>query len=110
MNLSHAAALALVGWYLMVPPTFVYPINGNVLDPNSRVQVNLNAPLAWWFNFGEYDSRSSCETVRAREIQRDAKLEENFLKTKPPNELIGIEEMDKNARCVASDDPRLIGK
>jgi hypothetical protein len=109
MKPRHAAAIALVGWYLMVPPTFVYPIRGNVLDPNSRVVVNLNAPLAWWFNWGEYDSRSVCETRRVKMIQQDAKLEKN-LTMKPPNEIEGIAEMDQHALCVATDDPRLTKK
>ena len=107
MNPRHAAALALMGWCLMAPPTWVYPINANVLDPNSRVQVNLNAPLAWWFNYGEYSSRSNCEVDRIRQIREVVKLEDNFPKTKLPNELIGIEEVDKHLLCVASDDPRL---
>ena len=42
MKLRHAAALALVGWYLMVPP----PIGkGEMID--------LKAPLAKWNHWGE---------------------------------------------------------
>jgi hypothetical protein len=91
----------------MVPPSFLY---GDWQNPNSRIEVSLNAPLDWWFKFGEYNSRSLCEAARAKSIQDDAKLEDNFLKTKPPNELQGIEEMHKHALCIATDDPRLKGK
>jgi hypothetical protein len=98
MKRRHAAALALVGWYWMVPPTYIYPIHGNVLDPNNRVVVNLNAPLTWWFNWGEYDSRSACEAKRANNIQEDTTLE---------NGLEEFVEMDRHSLCVASDDPRL---
>ena len=103
MKACHAAALALVGWYLTVP---LFSLR-RLAEANSRIQVNLNAPLGWWFSFGEYNSRSLCEAARAKNIQQDAKLEDNFLKTKPPNELQGIEQMDKQALCIASDDPRL---
>jgi hypothetical protein len=106
MKPRHAAALALVGWYWMVPPTYIYPIHGNVLDPNNRVVVNLNAPLTWRFNWGEYDSRSACEAKRANNIQEDTTLEKD-LKTKPSNELEEFVEMDRHSLCVATDDPRL---
>jgi hypothetical protein len=74
--------------------------------PNNRVVVNLNPPLAWWFNWGEYDSRSACEAKRAKNIQEDTTLEKN-LEMKPPDELEGFVEMDRHSLCVASDDPRL---
>jgi hypothetical protein len=35
---GHAAALALVGWYLMVPPPVIH----------SSVPVDLDAPLSKW--------------------------------------------------------------
>jgi hypothetical protein len=38
MKPSHAAALALVGWYLMVPPPVFH----------SSMPVDLDAPLSKW--------------------------------------------------------------
>jgi hypothetical protein len=42
MNLRHAAALALVGWYLMVPPVF------SPMGNHPRAFNNLNASLNKW--------------------------------------------------------------
>jgi hypothetical protein len=39
MTRRHAAALALVGWYLMAPP-----MKGSV----SALSVDLNAPISEW--------------------------------------------------------------
>jgi hypothetical protein len=47
MNLRHAAALALVSWYLMLPPT-----NFDGID--------LSAPLTKWSIYQEYDSHREC--------------------------------------------------
>ena len=44
MNLRHAAALALVGWYLMTPP-----VNGNW---DTDVSVKIEAPRSEWDIFG----------------------------------------------------------
>jgi hypothetical protein len=49
MNLRHAAALALLGWYLMVAPL-----------ADSRT-VDLDAPLTKWDIFRSFDSAAQCE-------------------------------------------------
>ena len=51
MNARHAAALALVGWYLMVPP----PV------PHSGLPVDLDAPLSKWGLFSIHTSAAECE-------------------------------------------------
>src|SRR5216683_7713449 len=45
MKPRHAAALALVGWYVMVPPPVIH----------SSVPVNLGAPLSEWGIFSAHD-------------------------------------------------------
>jgi hypothetical protein len=50
VNARHGAALALAGWYLMMPP-----ISGRTVDPN--------APLATWHVFQSFDSVKECERV-----------------------------------------------
>jgi hypothetical protein len=60
--LRHAAALALVGWYLMLPP----------MEANEQgvlISLNLNAPISKWDVSGSYDSPSECRAARARSIQ-----------------------------------------
>jgi hypothetical protein len=51
MKPRHAAELALVGWYLMVPPPVLH---GNP-------PVDLEAPLSKWTLFSMYDSAAECE-------------------------------------------------
>jgi hypothetical protein len=48
MKLRHAAALALVGWYLMMPPS-----DGHSID--------RNAPLDKWEVYSGYDTAKECE-------------------------------------------------
>jgi len=49
MKSRHAAALALVGWYLMIPPMGLH------------VEVEYNAPLSQWDMMGSFDSADECE-------------------------------------------------
>jgi len=77
MNLRHAAALALVGWYLMVPP---HEYKGN------------QAVLYGWKIIHSYDTAQACEEQRAKGIPGLPPFPKGF-------EWVAI--------CVASDDPRL---
>jgi hypothetical protein len=94
MKPRHAAALALVGWYLMLPPRVVdrfYP----------------DAPLSQWKRFGpeEYSSRAECEAERERQ-----KAMFNFDPEKLPPEKFTARTLARGARalqCIATDDPRL---
>jgi hypothetical protein len=115
MNLRHAAALALVGWYLMVPQP----------DAPGRAP-NVNAPLSQWNQMGAFDSASNCEKEREsrrrlavkaldevqQEIDAVPDSTQPLVKVAPKvaqdsvdvsSFAIGIEA----SRCVASDDPRL---
>src|ERR1700730_3819675 len=51
MKPPHAAVLALVGWYLMVPPPVLH----------SSLPVDLGAPLSEWRLFSVHDSAAECE-------------------------------------------------
>jgi hypothetical protein len=48
MNVRHAAALALVGWYLMISPA-----------------GRPDAPLSKWRTFHGYDDIRECESARS---------------------------------------------
>jgi hypothetical protein len=52
MTLSHAAALALVGWYLMTPP---------ISTPG---KLNTDAPLPAWQQDSAHDTAAACEEMR----------------------------------------------
>ena len=56
MNPRHAAVLALVGWYLMVPPSS---------DLATRLE-----PLYQSFQIGSFDSANACEQGRRMMIDR----------------------------------------
>jgi hypothetical protein len=50
MKLRHAAALALVGWYLMAPPMSSWP---------GTPWIDPNAPLSKWQFIGRIDPDST---------------------------------------------------
>jgi hypothetical protein len=91
MKLRHAAAFALVGWYLMVPPS----IPGAKHAP----YVNDQAPLSMWSIFKSYDSARACEHWRS-EI-RLGQLEQGVPEDSLPHDAI------TKSNCISSNDPRL---
>jgi hypothetical protein len=106
MKPRHAAALALVGWYLMLPPASSH--GGNA-------RVHSNSPLRRWARIGNLYSNIDCEKARER-VQRKAQNEKE-------EHLQGAARMDANiddqtiaaleAACqmkgVSEDDPRIKG-
>jgi hypothetical protein len=84
MKLRHAAALALVGWYLLVPPqTRTWWIGPERYDDAT--------PLSRWTIERSFDQAEACEAARSatQEQAGDAAIRM------------------RHAACVASDDPRL---
>jgi hypothetical protein len=88
----HAAALALVGWYLMFPP----------IDPNSRFrgsnptvtyqQLDMKAPLYNWWIADTFNTSDACKAAIAS------------MNLKPRDYWYGKDQ------CVSSDDLRLKGR
>jgi hypothetical protein len=95
MTLRHAAVVALVGWYLIIPR---YDLDGLVLD---------KAPLSTWKIYNEYNSPAQCENVRQQmsQIARDFIDEQE--KRAETVDLLSQAEVMLSARCIAKDDPRL---
>ncbi len=101
MKPRHIAALALVGWYLMVPP----------LDsPNGALNTSANYPLSAWIHAPHevFGTRQDCEAELAN--QR-AYLESALRRLGAPgayNQLAQahVERM-RVAQCISTDDPRL---
>ncbi len=104
VNLRHAAALALVGWYLMLPPLIRVPPDPR--DPGrDRVAPDSDAPLSRWFWSGSFDSADACQRSQEKEI---AKTQRRNSLSSPPYEIDRNAEMAVlKARCIAADDPRL---
>jgi hypothetical protein len=91
MKLRHAAALALVGWYLMLPPFS--------LSPSRKIVADLRKPLSQWVSFGNYDTAVDCN----KEIDAMDQRAINWAREH------GTKLDLAHAQCIATDDPRLKG-
>jgi hypothetical protein len=115
MKVRHAAALALTGWYLMVPPT-IESRNQNCASYKADTSQALRT------NFHAYDSAAACEKGGHDEALRAADEAETAIVAVDPNgrcsdpmnraskeAYAALERMAAltGAQCVASDDPRL---
>ena len=88
-KLRHATALALVGWYLMVPP---------IVD---GVAV-INAPVSKWIVNTPFDSASECDKAQGILVLRAKRDLEKVQRTD-----LAIAISFTQAQCIATDDPRL---
>jgi hypothetical protein len=90
MNIRHAAALALVGWFLMYP-----------------IRVPDNAPLSeWTHGAATFKSKRDCEKSTELEL---ANCKENQETMTMLSAMYCQALFTKRTRCVRSDDPRLNG-
>ena len=87
----HAAALALVGWYLMVPPVRGAP--GEILE---------HAPPSQWDFYEQYDTKAECEKA----IPSDKEIQENMKQCSNGDCAINTA-LPGLGRCFAENDPRL---
>jgi lipocalin len=100
----HFAALAFVGWYLMMPPD-------STKIPH---EVEPESPLTHWITVASFDTEEKCEKALA-DIQNNDQDPVTLDKT---GKLKRFQKNDAalgkaravNAGCVASDDFRLKGK
>jgi hypothetical protein len=80
MKFRRTAAVALVGWYLMVAPMH----QSGFWSRFGMRFGDTNAPLNKWSIVGTFDTVRQCEAALSKRTPRQ-----------------------REARCVASDDPRL---
>jgi len=104
MKPRHAAALALVGWYLMTPPTQLVKCerggwNPGLFDSLTCInRVESQAPLREWKRVPdsqEFEYKTDCERAISNDCHWEADGVPGFV-----GELC-------NAECIAADDPRL---
>ncbi len=88
--LRHAAALALVGWYLMTP-SITHPSYSVTILGDSSDQIST------WTIEQSFDSARECEQVR-QTIEQSLKMKTAM----SAHELALL-----SAQCIATDDPRL---
>ena len=97
----HLAALALVGWYLMMPPD----------SPKIPHDVDTNTPIARWITVTSFDTEDNCEkalTDLQNSEQDPITLDKTGkLKRLQKNDAALGKARALNAACVASDDIRL---
>ena len=92
MRRSHAAALALVVWYLLFPPTSHKHPSGDVSAPISQWQRRRISR----YRKNEFPSKEECESRLAR-----------LVKQIDPKQQAKTVAFYKQGQCIASDDPRL---
>jgi len=88
MNIRHSSALALIAWYMMVPPV-----------DRQTMKVLDKAPLGQWEIYGRFDTTEDCE----REINRSVRSFAGNQSSSNSPDLIAL----GLARCIASNDPRV---
>ena len=93
MNFRHAAMLALVGWYLMLPPMGSVESRRN---PSTGFYVAYSTePLKAWEIAGSYSTAAQC----GRALEQANQLARQ-----------NCPECSAVAACIAADDPRLKSK
>jgi len=102
MKPGHAVALALVGWYLMMPPWF------------TDKKPHTEAPMRQWNQMGAFDTKDDCTRERHRRIGlvgttfgAEIVANGNPDVPKPDATALAFASSIFAAQCVASDDPRL---
>jgi hypothetical protein len=100
IKLGHTAALAVIGWFLMAPPT--YP------GPNGSFVTKTTVPLGLWQNIGSYDQDADCEDERRAflDLRRSEPSSSSSFAQEPLEVKLSIVS-SWSAVCVAGDDPRL---
>jgi hypothetical protein len=102
MKARHAAALALIGWYLMAPPL----IKGG----HDTYTVYRSAPLSEWIFEESFDSAVQCRQGILDNISgnRNAAVLAGECAATPGTPCnTPLLDSAVLAKCIASDDPRL---
>jgi hypothetical protein len=97
MKPAHAAAFALVGWYLMIPP--------RVSD--WPVAYDTNAPLTKWKQGGSFDTAKECDEKRTKSAASMLQASENMPTEKRQKAMQTVVAMLSALQCISTDDPRL---
>jgi hypothetical protein len=107
MKSHHAAVLALVGWYLMVPPAHT---------ANGKVFVDSRYSMRYWTRVVRtFDSATDCEEAREKTKKNVQDAEERMLESAAENDAnprgqdIEAYEVGRQMKCVSKDDPRIKG-
>ncbi len=101
MKRRHAAALALVGWYLMTAPV-----------SNHGAIVDQDAPLSEWTKGQLFDTESACEAERRQAItdsqEAAALVPDSDVDKDDKQDATDTATQTLISRCVDSNDPALV--
>jgi hypothetical protein len=97
MNLRHATALALVGWYLMCPPPDDSTFPSFALD--------VDAPVSKWWRAKSFDTAADCQEDLRRENREHAAEAVDHPTNLRERTALAL----KLGECISTDDPRLKG-
>lgn len=110
---AESDAEAGAGWYRLEPPgeDMIWE------DSVSMPFVRTDSQLSRWRHLGSYDTAEECErgnqknwySVGERQMALDKQFPKGLPKVKEKALTLSAA-MAMDARCVASDDPRLLGK
>lgn len=105
MNLRHAAAIALSGWYLLVPPGSCKPEWVSQGKPTPCA-----APLSEWIVTLSFSSRVKCDAERKADISYG---NQEMANANDSGDKVLVDSTRKiywralTERCISTDDPRL---
>jgi hypothetical protein len=105
LNLRHAAAIALSGWYLLVPPGSCKPEWVSQGKP-----MPCAAPLSEWIVTLSLSSHDKCDTERKADISYG---NQEMANANDSGDKMLVDSTRKiywralTERCISTDDPRL---
>jgi len=100
MNLRHAATLALVGWYLMVPPA-------GLIFPETSPRVFMPKFDRTWRVKATFNSANDCAVAREKHEADFALGVKSIMPKGYETHPTRSSPIDDGALCIATDDPRL---
>ena len=117
MKPRHAAALALVGWYLMFPtvhPAFIFPSDPKFKQGSLDVKA---PPHEWWiaeWRCNTASNASSTEIPMCDVFRTSDECKAAIARIKLTNPLTGVEvkmrdDWKGKAQCINTDDDQLKG-
>jgi hypothetical protein len=113
MKSCHAAALALVGWYLMLPRVSYLPESvekGHSAWVTRCLDSKNNPDFSTWETVASYDTAVECEKELSILDPAGGSPTPNGLegaKRDPKGLATAARAAVRQAKCIASDDPRL---
>lgn len=105
MKPHYAAALALVGWYLILPP--MNPTSANLRrSMDGAWWTDIRAKLKDWQIVESFDEAADCEIARYKTIEDSGKHRRRL----GSGYQRAFRIAESQAQCIASDDPQLKAK